>query len=157
MSSLILCLILSYRIMFVGAREGVMPKLFSMISIRRLTPSPAIIALVSKRLRILTGCFRLVGSAMFGVTFNLVARVSLITIIFGTPKIASLEISSLPSNNCFSHRNVLQKMASTLCQKMNAFKRTRFLSKSSNFVHFRPNDFVQISPACSPNTLDLQC
>ncbi|XP_072051839.1 cystine/glutamate transporter-like [Amphiura filiformis] len=35
----------SARIMFIGSREGVLPELFSMISIRRLTPSPAIIAL----------------------------------------------------------------------------------------------------------------
>ena len=53
------------------------------------------------------------------------------------------------------------KMASTLCQK----SLTIFRRKAQNFVNFGPYDFVQISPACSPNTyqimygetLDFQC
>ena len=42
------------------------------------------------------------------------------------------------------------KMASMICQKW--FKKPRYLSKSSNFVHFGLYDLVQISPAFSPNT-----
>ena len=41
-------------------------------------------------LRVLTDCFMLVGSAMFGATVNLVTHV--ITVIFGTPKNGSLKI-----------------------------------------------------------------
>ena len=52
-------------------------------------------------------------------------------------------------------------MASTLCQKW----LTIFCQKAQNFVWFGPYDFVQISPACGPNTyqimyveaLDFQC
>ena len=52
-------------------------------------------------------------------------------------------------------------MASTLCQKW----LTIFCQKAQNFVYFGPYDFVQISPACGPNTyqimygmtLDFQC
>ena len=86
------------------------------------------------------------------------------TFIFGTPKNGSLQINSLPSNNSFSDRNVLQNGINAL-SKM-GFKELGFLSKSSNFVHFGLYDLVQISPAWySPNTyqimygetLDLQC
>ena len=53
------------------------------------------------------------------------------------------------------------KMASTLCQKL----LTIFCQKAQNFAWFGPYDFLQISPACGPNTyqimygenLDFQC
>ena len=53
------------------------------------------------------------------------------------------------------------KMVSTLCQKW----LTIFCQKAEKFVYFGRFDFVQISPACSPNTyqvmygetLDFQC
>ena len=58
------------------------------------------------------------------------------------------------------------KMASTLYQEQ--FLKTHFFffwSKNSNFEKFGPYDFVQIYPACGPNTyqimygetLDFQC
>ena len=74
---------------------------------------------------LLTECFILVGSTMFGSTPNLVTRVG----IFGTLKDSCLEINSSLSN-CFSYRNVLE-MASTLCPKWSLI--TLFLSKSSRF------------------------
>ena len=40
-------------------------------------------------------------------------------------------------------------MASTLCQKWFTFF---FCEKAQNFVQLGPYDFVQISPACGPNT-----
>ena len=43
------------------------------------------------------------------------------------------------------------KMASTFCQKW----LTIFGQKAQNFVYFGPYDFVQISPACGPNTYHL--
>ena len=45
------------------------------------------------------------------------------------------------------------KMASTLCQKW----LTIFCQKAQNFVYFGKYDFVQISPACSPNTYQIMC
>ena len=51
------------------------------------------------------------------------------TIIFGTLKNRSLEINSLPLNNCFIYRNVSQ--------------------------NFRPFDLVHISPACGPNAYQI--
>ena len=53
------------------------------------------------------------------------------------------------------------KMASIPSQKW----LTIFCQKAQNFVYFGPYDFVQISPACSPNayqimygeTLEFQC
>ena len=52
------------------------------------------------------------------------------------------------------------KMASTLCPKWYIF-----VKKNSTICQFVPYDFVQISPACGPNTyqimygetLDFQC
>ena len=52
-------------------------------------------------------------------------------------------------------------MASTHCQKL----LTIFCQKAQNFVWLGPYEFVQISPACGPNTyqimygetLDFQC
>ena len=41
------------------------------------------------------------------------------------------------------------KMASTLCQKW----LTIFCQKAQNFEWFGPYDFLQISPACGPNTV----
>ena len=68
---------------------------------------------------------------MFGATINLVTRVTLRTVIFGTLKDDSLEINSLASNNCFSHRhdrNVFQTGVNTLSTMVN-----HFLSKNSKF------------------------
>ena len=42
-------------------------------------------------------------------------------------------------------------MASTLCQKL----WTIFCQKAQNFVWFRPYYFVQIPPACGPNTYQV--
>ena len=42
-------------------------------------------------------------------------------------------------------------MASTLCQKL----LTILCQKAQNFVWFRPYDFVQILPACDPNTYQI--
>ena len=43
------------------------------------------------------------------------------------------------------------KMASTLCQKL----LTIFCQKAPNFVWFGPCNFVQILPACGPNTYQI--
>ena len=32
---------------------------------------------------------------------------------------------------------------------------TIFYQKAQNFVYFEPHDFVQISPACGPNTYQI--
>ena len=42
-------------------------------------------------------------------------------------------------------------MASTLCPKW----LTIFCQKAQNFVQFGPYNFVQISPACGPNTYQI--
>ena len=42
-------------------------------------------------------------------------------------------------------------MASTLCQKLLPI----FGQKAQNFVWFEKYDFVQISPACGPNTYQI--
>ena len=89
----------------------------------------------------------LVGSAMFSAKPD---HACWITIIFGTSKNEGLKIHSLPSNNCFSYRNVLQNGVNTL-SKM-GLKELCFLCKSSHFLHFGPHELVQISPACSSNT-----
>ena len=67
-------------------------------------------------LRQLSESLILIGSAMFGATFNQVTRVGLI--FFGTPKDGSLEINSLTINHIIvSTTETSSKMASTLCQK----------------------------------------
>ena len=73
---------------------------------------------------LLTECFVLIASAIFGATFNLATRVGWITIILGTPINGSLKIIILPSNNCFSDRNVLQNGVNAL---------SKMVSKNSVF------------------------
>ena len=57
----------------------------------------------------------------------------------------------------FKHQTIVSvtetssKMTSTLCQKLI----TIFGQKAHNFVWFRLCDFVQISPACGPNTYQI--
>ena len=101
-------------------------------------------------LRLLTECFVLVGYAMFGATFNLVTRVGL---FLENRKNGCLKINSLLTNNCFIYRNILKNGVNTLSKMF--FKRTRFLSKSSDFVHFGLYDLVQILPVCSQNTYQI--
>ena len=91
-------------------------------------------------LRRLTECFIiLVGSTMFcaaGYTCQTI-------ILFGTLKDSSLKINSLPLNNRFSYRNVLQNGVNALF-----FKKESFFQKPQNFVHFGLFDLFQIAPAC---------
>ena len=61
-----------------------------------------------------------------------------------------MEPISLPSNNCFSQRHVLQNCVNVLSKMV--LKELGFMFKSSIFVHFGLYGLVQISPACSPNT-----
>ena len=87
------------------------------------------------------------------------------TTIFGTQKDGSLKIISLTLNYCFtcSYINVLQNSVMALSKMV--LKTQFFCQKSSNFVHFGPYDFFQISPACNSSTyqimyaetLDYQC
>ena len=70
------------------------------------------------------------------------------TIIFGTITDYILLINTLASNNA---TETFSKMASTLSQIWLMF----FCQKAQNFVHFLPYDFVQISPACGPNTYQI--
>ena len=89
--------------------------------------------LVRRVLRLLSGCFILVGSAMFGAIFSLVTRV-------GLPwfsehwKIVAWKLISYPSSNCFSYRNVLKNSVNAL-SKID-LKIFVVLLKNSNFVHF---------------------
>ena len=67
----------------------------------------------------------------------------------------------------FRHRIIVciteksSKMALTLSQRW----LTIFYQKTKNFIYFRPDEFVQISPVCCPNayqimhgeTLDFLC
>ena len=84
-----------------------------------------------------------------------------ITIIFGTPKNGSLKITSLPSNNYFSYRTVLQNGVNTLSKmglkelglffhklKFCAFRTIRF---ASNFASMYTYQIMY------GETLDLQC
>ena len=52
-------------------------------------------------------------------------------------------------NDCFSYRNIFQNGVNALSKMV---LKTRFCQKAQNFVQFGPYDFVQISPACGPNT-----
>ena len=73
--------------------------------------------------------------------------------IFGTVKDSSLKINSLPLNNCFSYRNVLQNGVNSLSKKV--LKNSGFCSKALNCVHFGPYDLVQTSLECSSNTYQI--
>ena len=64
-------------------------------------------------LRRLSEYLRLIGSAMFGVTFNLV-NTCRTAVIFGTLTDGGLQINSLEINNCFSCRNVSQNGVNAL-------------------------------------------
>ena len=70
----------------------------------------------------------MIGSAMFGATFNLAGYTCRSAVMFGTLKDDSL-CNILASNNCFSHRNVFQNGANTLSKIVNHFfekNRTKF-------------------------------
>ena len=84
---------------------------------------------------------------MFGAIFNLVTRVT--AIIFGILKDDCLKDNSLPLNNCFSCRNLLQNDVNTLSKK--CFKNSIFGQTAQFFKPFESYDLVQISPACFPN------
>ena len=59
-----------------------------------------------------------------------------------------MEITSLPLNNCFSYRNVLEKGVNILSNMV--LKKSVFCLKAQNIVLFGAYDLIQISPACSP-------
>ena len=86
--------------------------------------------LINIKLRRLPKSLTLIGSAMFGATFNLVTRVGS-TVIFGTRKGYSLQINSLAFSRCFSYRNVFQNGVNALSKLV--LKNSGFLSKSSKF------------------------
>ena len=75
------------------------------------------------------------------------------TVISKTLKEGSLEINSLASNNCFSHRNVLQNGVNALSKVV--LKTPVFCQKAPDFMQFGPYNFVQISLACGPNTYQI--
>ena len=106
------------------------------------------------KLRLLTECFIVVvGSVMFGATFNLHDYTCWITTIFGTPKNGGLKIKSLSSYHFFSHRNVLQIGVNALSN--NGFKRTRVFIEKFIFCTFQTIRFGSNSPACSPHTYQI--
>ena len=90
-------------------------------------------------------------------------HVSDYTVIFGTLKDGSLEINSLALNHNVQAQKRLPKWRQRFVK--NGFKKPGFCQKTQNFVYFGSYDFVQILPACSPNTyqimygetLDFQC
>ena len=91
---------------------------------------------------------RLIGSTMFNFKPGHTCRT---TVIFGSLKDASLQINISASNNCFINGNIFQNSVNTLSKMVN-----HFLSKSSKFcILFGPYNFVQIPPACSPNTYHI--
>ena len=100
--------------------------------------------------RLLTVCFILIWSPCL-VQLLAWSHVLDYHIFFETPKNGSLKIHSLPSNNYFSYRYVLQKGVNAL-SKLDLKELVFFLSKSLYFVHFRPHDLVQ---ACSQNTYQI--
>ena len=85
---------------------------------------------------------------MFGATFNLVTRVGL-TYFFEYWKMVVLKpiVYSI-----ISATETSSKMVSTLCQNWFKKKLCFFCGKAQNFVWFGQYNFVQISPACGPNT-----
>ena len=96
---------------------------------------------------------KLVGSAVFGSTLvQLTCHTCWTTIILEHGEMVVLKFI-LYRQIIVSATETSYKMASTLCQKW--FKKTCFLSKSSNFVQFGPQDLVKISPSCSPNTYQI--
>ena len=66
-------------------------------------------------LRLLTEYSLLIGSAMFGATFQLVTRVGLMQ--FGTLTDCSLKINSLAVKTTVSATETSSRIAPTLCQK----------------------------------------
>ena len=66
---------------------------------------------------------------------------------FEAMKDDSPSINTLTSNNCFCHRKITLNGVNTISNMVN-----HFLPIDQNFVFFLPYDFVQISPACGPNT-----
>ena len=75
------------------------------------------------------------------------------SIIFGTVKNGSLKIDSLPLNNCFCYRNVLQYGVNSSSKWF--LNNLVFCPKAQNFVHFGLYDLVQISSVCGPNTYQV--
>ena len=88
----------------------------------KMTLLTLIYQIIKFSLRLLTECFILEGSTMFSAIFNLVTRRK-----FWNTEDYRLKINSLPLNNCFSYRNVLQNGVNTLS------KMFFFSSKSSRF------------------------
>ena len=88
-------------------------------------------------LRLLIWCFILVGSAMFGATFNLVTRGT--TIIFGTVKDNNLKINSSPIKYGCSYKKRLSKGRQFFVK--NGFKDLGFCPKPQNCVHFLTTRF----------------
>ena len=80
---------------------------------------------------ILSESLLLLGSGMFGATFNLVTLVGL-PYFLEHKKTGSLEIDSLALNNCFSYRNVFQNGVDTVTKMV--FKSRFFVKKLKNFV-----------------------
>ena len=72
---------------------------------------------------------------------------------FGTVKYSILKINSLPLNNCFSFRNVLQNGVNSLSKMV--LKNSIFCPIAQTFVHFRSYNLVQISQVCGPNTYQI--
>ena len=72
-------------------------------------------------------------------------------VIFGTLKDGSLEINSLALKNYFSYKS-LPKWRQRFVK--NGFN-PPFFQKAQNFVLFGSYNFVQISPACGPNTYQI--
>ena len=86
----------------------------------------------------------LIGSAMFGATFNLVTRVD--KRIFGTLKGGRLQINSLVLNNCFTYRKVFKYGFNALSKMV--LKSPLFVKKLKILCSL--DHFVNISPACTP-------
>ena len=70
--------------------------------------------------------------------------------ILGKMQDDSHPINSLVLKNCICHRKVFQNGVNTFSKMVNYF-----LLNSSKFYIFRIISFVQITPACGPNTYQI--
>ena len=95
---------------------------------------------------------------MFGTTLNLVALVGL-PYVFGTLKDGRLTINSLPLNDCFSYRNILQngvKPLSKMVLKFPVFCRKiqiLYISDQSTLVYRFCSNFASMWSKYISNTV----